>query len=48
LDDITQQPPRVFYPKEIWNKYVDRVEQMKEPQFKKEALVKKKQTHKNT
>jgi len=38
LDDITQVPPRIFYPKEIWSRYVDHVEDMADPKYRTEAV----------
>jgi farnesyl-diphosphate farnesyltransferase len=38
-EDVEAVNPRVFYPKAIWGKYVKRVQDLKEPKYKKEALT---------
>lgn len=38
LEDILEQPPRIFYPKEIWQHYAERIEDLKEPENKTKAL----------
>jgi farnesyl-diphosphate farnesyltransferase len=38
LEDILQVPPRIFYPKEIWKKYVPDVADMKKPEMKQQSL----------
>lgn len=30
LEDLSEKPPRVWYPKEIWSKYAKRIEDFKE------------------
>jgi len=37
LEDIQEIPPRVFYPKEIWSKYVNDVADLRDPKFIHEA-----------
>jgi len=39
LEDINESPPRIFYPKQIWNKYSSRIEDLKEDQYAKEAVM---------
>jgi len=36
LEDINQK--RIFYPKDVWQKYTSKLENFKEPQFAKEAV----------
>eukprot|EP01125_Pyxidicula_operculata_P000256 TRINITY_DN10335_c0_g1_i1.p1 TRINITY_DN10335_c0_g1~~TRINITY_DN10335_c0_g1_i1.p1 ORF type:complete len:458 (+),score=89.91 TRINITY_DN10335_c0_g1_i1:15-1388(+) len=38
LEDIEDNPPRIFYPKEIWERYVDSVHDLKDPKYRNEAL----------
>jgi len=38
LDDLSQIPPRVWYPKEIWSKYTDRIENFKDPKNSAKAV----------
>jgi farnesyl-diphosphate farnesyltransferase len=38
LEDINQQPPRVFWPRDVWSKYVPVIENFKSPLYGKEAV----------
>jgi len=38
LEDINEKPPRVFYPKEIWGKYAENIEDFKDPKKVKKAV----------
>jgi len=38
LDDISAVSPRVFYPKQIWMKYVPSVNDLHDPKYKQESL----------
>jgi len=38
LEDIQEAPPRIFYPREVWSKYVPAVEDLQKPIYKKQAL----------
>jgi len=31
LEDISEEPPRIFYPKEIWSHYSEKIEDFKDP-----------------
>lgn len=37
-EDVEAVHPRIFYPKAIWGKYVKRVQDLKEPQYKRQAI----------
>jgi len=39
FEDIAEVPPRIFYPKEVWSKYVPTVESLKDPAYKNQALL---------
>jgi farnesyl-diphosphate farnesyltransferase len=38
LEDISQNPPRVFYPKDVWSKYAHSIEEFKDPKNIKAAV----------
>eukprot|EP00026_Physarum_polycephalum_P008282 Phypoly_transcript_08364.p1 GENE.Phypoly_transcript_08364~~Phypoly_transcript_08364.p1 ORF type:complete len:435 (+),score=48.99 Phypoly_transcript_08364:174-1478(+) len=38
LDDITQVPPRIFWPKDIWSKYTDKLENFRKPEYANKAV----------
>lgn len=38
LEDIEQSPPRIFYPKEIWKNYANKIENFTLPQYRKNAV----------
>lgn len=39
LEDITQVPPRIFWPKDIWSKYTDRLDKFMAPEYAPKALA---------
>jgi len=39
LDDISQKPPRVFYPKDVWNKYAIKIEDFSQTKNYKNAVT---------
>lgn len=38
LDDIDQVPPRKFWPKDIWSKYTESLENLKKPEYAQKAV----------
>jgi farnesyl-diphosphate farnesyltransferase len=38
LEDILENPPRIFYPKDIWSLYTDKIENFKLAQHRNDAL----------
>lgn len=38
FEDILQQPPRMFWPKEVWGMYANNLADLKEPQNKRQAI----------
>jgi len=39
LEDLNEQPPRVFYPKVIWSKYASDIADFKDPKNLKSAVM---------
>lgn len=39
LEDVSQKPPRVFYPKVVWSKYAEKIEDLAKPQNIKSAVT---------
>jgi farnesyl-diphosphate farnesyltransferase len=39
LEDVSQKPPRVFYPKVVWSKYAEKIEDFAKPQNIKSAVT---------
>jgi len=39
LEDVSQKPPRVFYPKVVWSKYAEKIEDFAKPQHIKSAVT---------
>jgi len=37
-EDISESPPRIFYPKDVWQHYVPTIHHLGNPNYKKEAL----------
>jgi len=38
LEDIMQVPPRVFWPKDIWSKYTEKLDNFKKPEYANKAV----------
>jgi len=38
LEDINQVPQRIFWPRDVWAKYTDKLENFKQPQYSKQAV----------
>jgi farnesyl-diphosphate farnesyltransferase len=38
LEDIDQVPPRIFWPKDIWSKYSDKLDNFKKPEYANKAI----------
>jgi len=39
FDDISEQPPRIFYPKAIWSKYTNDIAEFKDPKKRISAVM---------
>jgi len=39
LDDISQKPPRIFYPKNVWSKYAENIEDFGKSSYSKQAVT---------